>query len=92
MAYKVQYTTISPEKYFCVKRGLLKKYWKKAVGAAIIVALVIGTKKLFIDNLLSSNAEASDATMDHLVQAIVNGDDLYDAVSTFCLEVIENGR
>ena len=92
MAYKIQYAAISPEKYVPVKRSAIMKHWKTVVVVIILIACVLFVKELLFSGERYMAAEVSDVAVDKMVQAIKNGDSVYDAVTAFCLEVIENGR
>lgn len=92
MSYKIQYKSISNKKYFQSNRKRVNKYWPLlSVLIAVLICVSIVQKPLR-SILFPGDPEVTDAATKKMLQSLQEGEGVYEAISAFCLEVIENGQ
>ena len=93
MAYFVEYDTKMTKTYFRAA-----KINRKRRGRLIIVLLLVTVlgcsavcyKDVIMTYLLPGDAAVTAAALDSMVDGIKNGQDLGNAVTAFCREIIQN--
>lgn len=95
MAYRIQYNPEQNKKYPIMLASAVRKRW--LVGAAITAVLLLG---LAVQNegeflkswLLPGDPEVTEAAFSAMVEDIRAGESLGDAVTAFCLEIMDHAQ
>lgn len=91
MSYSIWYTPEQNEKYKLKRKTVWG--WRIITIAAIFVtfASLALFRKAVVRFLLPGDPVVTEQAAQHMLDSIRNGDDMYDAVTTFCIEVLTDG-
>lgn len=91
MSYSIWYTPEQNEKYKV--KGKTRRGIRIITVAAIfaIFASIAIFRKSFVRFLLPGDPVVTEHAAQQMIDSIRNGDDMYDAVTTFCIEVLTDG-
>ena len=94
MAYSIRYVSFGEEK----KQPKNQKWHKKWIAASLILLLVVGAMAVKLgglpwitDYLLPGDPAVTAAALEDMVTDLKEGDNLYDAVRSFCREIMDHG-
>ncbi len=93
MSYRIEYNPEKKKRY-PLTTGFMPKWLIFAV--IIMVALFavqrLDTNKTIRTWLLPGDPEITDAALSSMVEDIREGESVKDAITTFCLEIIDHGQ
>lgn len=95
MGYRIQYNPEQNKKYPIRLASAVRQRW--LVGTAIIAVLLLGLAGLNDGKalkawLLPGDPQVTEAALATMVEDIRAGEALGDAVTAFCLEIMENAQ
>lgn len=89
MGYKIVYGPAGPKKR--ISREIGKKLLLKVVAAALLLGLrFTGIGERISEFLIPGDAAVTAAAWDGMTENIAAGENIGDAITTFCREIIEN--
>lgn len=95
MGYRIQYNPEENKKYPSKLTSDVRQRW--LIGIAIAVMLTLGLAGLNKGQtlktwLLPGDPEVTEAALSSMVENIRSGESVEDAVTAFCLEIMENAQ
>ncbi len=94
MGYRIQYEPDLDYKYKMAKEVKLKKVWITGAFVALcilLIAVLPSVRGLIWDFLIPGDPQVTTEAFSTLVSDIRNGENLSDAVTVFCRQIIANG-
>ena len=92
MAYKISYTPEDTHRY-PQKVQRQPGRWGKYYIAILILAAVLCLKQVGIPNfLIPGNAEVTKKAAQTMITEIKSGESLEDAITTFCMDIINSAK
>lgn len=91
MGYHIQYSPQMNHKYPVVKKKRTVRNACIALACCMLLFSVALTRDKLRSWLFPGDPAVTDAAIDQMVETLRAGDGLQEAISVFCMEVLENG-
>lgn len=92
MAYKIQYDAPVINKYVVTKKKQWYKHGRLLIVLIAVLICISIVRKPVRSVLFPGDSDVTRDAAKKMLQSLQEGEGFYEAISAFCLEVIENGQ